>query len=70
MMKIGELVKLSTPDDDDGKVGLLRHRIFDGRKAQNGHDEVVSYGVQILGETEVRDYLIWEVGAVKNVPAR
>ena len=70
MMKIGDLVKLTTPDEDYGKVGLVHHRIFDGFAAQNGHDEVVSYGVQILGETEICDYLVWEVGTVKNVPAR
>jgi len=65
MMKIGDLVKLSTPDSDDGKVGLLLHQI-----RPRDRDEVTAYGVQILGEIEVRDYLTWEVGIVKNVPTR
>lgn len=61
-MKIGDLVKLTTPDDDDGKVGLVHYRVFDGYSKQElGVDEVVSYGVQLLGETEAHDYLTWEV---------
>jgi len=65
MIKIGDLVELTTPDSDDGKVGLLRHQI-----RPRDRDEVTAYGVQILGEIEVRDYLTWEVGIVKNVQAR
>ena len=61
MMKIGDLVKLTTPDSDDGKVGLLHHQI-----RPRDRDEVTAYGVQILGETEIRDYLIWEVTSISN----
>ena len=56
MMKIGELVKLTTPDSDNGKVGLLRYHIRPSTR-----EGVTAHGVQILGETEVHDYLIWEV---------
>jgi len=73
VIKIGDLVRLTTPDSDDGKLGLVHYRIFDHfgdglacktESRATAGDEVISYGVQILGEELTSDFLSFEVTTI------
>jgi hypothetical protein len=60
MIEIGDLVKVSTPDDDDGKLGVVTEmgeaHIYGGTR-----EEPPYYDILLLGETETKNFISWEV---------
>ena len=54
-MKVGDLARLSTPDDDDNKVALITD-------IRGSADKPTSFYVAVIvGETEQRAYLLREL---------
>jgi hypothetical protein len=57
MIEIGDLVKVNTPDDDDGKVGV----VSEVGKSQFPGTDPPYYDILLLGETETKNFISWEV---------
>jgi|TARA_R110001592_G_scaffold292186_1_gene561626 hypothetical protein len=63
MIEIGDLVEVTTPDDDDGKIGVVTER-GDQRVRPRGMESVSDppwYDVLLLGDSEAKNFLCWEV---------
>ena len=58
MIEIGDLVKVSTPDDDDGKLGVVTEV---GEAHIYGDAEPPYYDILLLGEAETKNFISWEV---------
>ena len=57
MIEIGDLVKVSTPDDDAGKLGVVAEI---GKRQFPGTDPPY-YDILLLGEAETKNFISWEV---------
>jgi len=57
MIEIGDLVQVSTPDDDDGKLGVVAEI---GKRQFPGTDPPY-YDILLLGEAETKNFISWEV---------
>ena len=58
MIEIGDLVRVSTPDDDDGKLGVVTEI---GEVATHDDELPPYYDILLLGETETKNFISWEV---------
>jgi hypothetical protein len=62
MIEIGDLVKVSTPDDDDGKLGV----VAEIGKSQFPGTDPPYYDILLLGEAETKNFISWEVMSREN----
>ena len=67
MIEIGDLVKVSTPDDDDGRIGVVTEI---GEVPLDppepvlrplGHEAPPYNDILLFGESETKNFLCWEV---------
>ena len=68
MIEIGDLVKVSTPDDDDGRVGVVTevgavplHPPQGIQPHRWGYEAPPFYDILLFGESETKNFLCWEV---------